>query len=334
MSANPRVLMPIACLLTLLTGCATVGTSVGRIVDPFNLVGLGAPPIRIGVTRLDLSPPPLLLPKAVLFEENLSFHLGSAVSIDLLTPRQIRVHLGSGRLKFAMLSTEDYCAAAPGACSEILAVPLNEHKQAYRKGLIVVAPKSPIRSLSDIRSQRFHFMPRGNLLNEAAVGALMDAGLSKADLDKGLLGLELDTYHISSLEVAKAVVLEGRAAGVIDEADYLAWRDTGGSLLLLSPSKDQVRVIGETVRIPEGPFVVSVNTDPALKAKVQDYLLQTLPKRKLVLAALGCTGFAPPIDPKEYEPYCRIHYRLHPETQPPEPQDSPETRPAESQPAP
>ena len=37
-----------------------------------------------------------------------------------------------------------------------------------------------------------------------------------------------------------------------------------------------------------------------------------LPKHKLVLASMGYTGFAPPLDVREYEPYFAAHRKLHP----------------------
>jgi ABC-type phosphate/phosphonate transport system substrate-binding protein len=294
----------------LTTGCS-VGHSVGGLVDPFNLLGLGKPPVRIGVTSLELTPPPIIIPKRALFEDNLAFHLGEPVSFDLMTPRQIRVHLGTGRLKFAMLSPADFCEIVEADNSRILAVPANDNGHTYRRGLIIVSARSTVRSLEELKSKRFHFMPKGNSLNEAALGALMEAGITVTKLDKGILGLELDTYHINSLEVAKSVVLED-TAGVIDAADYEKWKDSGGSLVLLSPSKDQVRVIAETVRVPEGPFVVSIHTAPELTEKLRRYLLDEVNKKPLVLSSLGFSKFVEPIDPAEYRAFGELHRRLHP----------------------
>ena len=70
-----------------------------------------------------------------------------------------------------------------------------------------MSPKSPIHALSEIKGQRFHFLPAENqILNEAALGALLEAGIDKSEIDKGILGLGLDTTHINSLEVASLVV--------------------------------------------------------------------------------------------------------------------------------
>jgi len=316
-----RVLLACGLSLGLLVGCQ----DVGRVLDPFNALGFAKPPIRVGVTTLDLTPP-FMLPKWELLRLALANHLQEPVQFELLTPRQIRVHLGTGRLKFALLRPQDYAQVAPAQTCEILGVPINAKGQSYRQGLIVVSAKSSVHSLSEVKSRRFHFMPHGDLLNDAALGALLEAGIEGADVDKGIPLPILDTHHISSLEVAKSVVLEegANAAGVIDEADYNKWPDKGGSFLLLSPSKDQVRVLGKTVRIPEGPFVVSVNTPPELKKKAIDFLFNVAPKNhKLALLALNCKGFAQPVEPKAYEPFGKIHRKLHPpKTEPPSSRDA------------
>jgi len=323
-----RTFLPVPRLwaVAVLAVCGCSG--VGEVVDPFNVLGLARPPLRIAVTTLDLAPPPLMLPKRTLFQQDLTFHLDEPVTFELLTPRQVRVHLGTGRVKFAMLTAADYMHIAPAGTSRILALPRNRHGDVFRRGLIITARNSPVQQLSDARSRRFHRMPPGDDLNDAALAALIEAGVAARDVDKGILGLELDTSHISSLEVAKSVALEAAegAVGVIDEHDYNAWPRTGGSLVLLMPSQDQVRVIGTTVRVPSGPFVVSVHTPEETTNKVRDYLFNVAARNKLVLAAMDCTGFAEPIPVEEYEPYFAAYRRLHPEaaSQPGEDEPPPE----------
>lgn len=269
-------------------------------------------PIRIGVTSLDLSPLPPFLPKRFLFAEDLQTYLDEPVIFDLLQPRQIRVHLGTGRLKFAMLTPADYAEIMSADNCQMVAVPRNPRGQIYRRGLIVVSPRSRIQSLAELRKVRFHFLPLGDVLNEVAMGALLDAGIQMEEVDKGILGLQLDTLHINSVEVAKSVVIEENAAGIIDEDEYNTWPERGGSLLLFAPSKEQVRVIGKTVRVPEGPFVASKETPRELVDKVRDYLFESAGNKALVFAALGCSGFAEPISPDEYRDYAALHEKLKP----------------------
>jgi ABC-type phosphate/phosphonate transport system substrate-binding protein len=305
----------LASLAFLLGGCQTVG----GLVDPLNVRAMGKPPVRVGVTKMELAPGLFFLPKWSLLNDALAYRLQEPVAFQLMQPRQVRVHLGTGRLSFAMLPPGDYAEVAGEDNHEILAVPLNRHGTTSRRGLIVVGAKSPIQALSEIKNQRFHFLPEGSVLNDAALGALLEAGVAQAELDKGILGLTLDTRHISSAEVVKSVVLEGNVAGVIDEADYDKWPKTGGLLLLPVPlpSQDHVRIIARTVNVPEGPFLVSTQADPEMVAKVRDYLLNKVSQQKLVVAPLDYRGFAGPIDRKEYEPFFAIHRKLYPpQTQP------------------
>jgi ABC-type phosphate/phosphonate transport system substrate-binding protein len=293
--------LPLA--LAVLCGCQGLKT----VVDPLNVLGGEKPPIRVGVTTLDLAPPPLMLPKRELFNLAMADYLKEQVQFELLTPRQIRVHLGTGRMAFAILRPIDYAQMTPTDACQVLAMPLNANRQPYRQGLIVTAPKSAIKELSDARSARVHFMPDGNPLNDALVGAMVEAGIPKERIDKGILGLGLDTHHISSLEVAKSVVLEEKAVGVIDEADYNKWPKSGGSLVFLTPSQDQVRVIGKTARAPEGYFVVSAKAPPGLKSKIDEFLFTAAPKyHKLALASMDITGYARPSDEQQYESYSRL----------------------------
>jgi ABC-type phosphate/phosphonate transport system substrate-binding protein len=268
---------------------------------------------------------PPFLPKRFLFQEDVQELLHQPVAFDLMTARQIRVHLASGRMQFAMLSPADYAEIAPASVAEVLAVPTNAHGQTSRQGLIVVAPNSRLHSVAELKGIRFHFMPSGDVLNEAALGALLDAGVEPDNIDKGILGLELDTSHISSLEVAKSVVLEDNAAGVIDEADYQAWPETGGSLVLLSPSKAQVRVIGKTVRVPEGPFVASLAAPSDLRSKLRNYLLDDINNKKLVLGVLGVNGFTKPVAAEEYKDYAEVHRKLQARKNPQAPAETQES---------
>lgn len=283
-----------------------------NILGPLDVLGVMRKPIRVGETTIEFTLPPVILPKRELLRLGMAEHLKEPVQLELMTTRQIRVHLSTGRMSFALVRPHEFTEVAQTGSCEILAVPLNKAGQTHRQGLLVVAPKSPVKTVADMKGIRFHFMPRGDLLNDAALGALMETGIPVKEVDKSLLGLGLDTFHINSLEVAKSVVLEN-GAGVIDEADYNRWPEKGGSFILLSPSRDQVRVVGKTIRIPEGPFVCSTHVSPELKQRMSEFLFKVAPnKYKLALAAMDARGFAPPIGPEEYQAFHDFYRKLHP----------------------
>jgi hypothetical protein len=303
-----RLLIAVMISIAGLAGCA----EVEKAVDPLNVLGITRPPVRVGITTLEFSPPPLMLPKRSLFRQDLAFHLDEPVVFELLTPRQVGVHLGSGRLSFAMLSAADFAEVSRHETADILAVPVNELDRTYRQGLIITAAKSSIEDLADAKGKRFHRLPANHPLNDAALATLLEAGVVETDLDRGILGLQLTGTHINSFEVAKSVVVEGEAIGVIEEADYEKWPEEGGNFVLMSPSRNHIRVIARTIRVPEGPVVVAKQVDPELREQVSEYLLNVINDKKLVLAPLGCKRFAEPIDIEQYEPYFEQYYKLRP----------------------
>ena len=285
----------------------------GDPLGQFDMLGLMAAPIRVGETNLEFAPPPLMLPKRGFFRDALAEQIKQPVQFELMTPRQIRVHLNTGRTSFAIVKPQEVPEIMSTDACEIMAIAINNAGKTYRQGLIITAPNSPFKTIADAKGSRFHFMSLGDLLNDAAMGALIEAGIPRKEMDKSILGLGLDTTHLNSMEVAKSVVLEGKAAGIIDEADYEKWPDKGGSLVLLMPSKDQVRVIGKTMRIPEWPFLVSKRVDPDIKQRVSNLLFKLAPdKYKLALAAMDMKGFAAPIAPKSYDAFAELYWKLHP----------------------
>lgn len=292
---------------------AGLGCEAAReTLDPLNLTGLASEPVRVGVTTLDMKPP-LMWPRRHLFRLAMANHLEQPVQFEVMTPRQIRVHLGTGRLQMAMLQPGDVTEVMEAGNAKILAVPVGSNLQPDRQGLIIVGPKSDLNSLADFAGHRFHFLQRDDLLNLAALGTLLDAGVSEEQIDKGILGLGLDTYHLNSVEVAKSVAVEQNAFGVIEESAYQKWPATGGSMLLLRPSKDQVRVIAKTVRIPGGPIVIARDVSPDFEKRVKEFLFDRAPtNHRLALAAMDVVTYSNPIDPRAYDGFGRIWTELKP----------------------
>lgn len=310
---------PIIICLFILTGVSGLSgcSTVGHVVDPLNFRGLGKNPVRIGITELKWTTPPLMLPRHSLLNDNLAFYLNEPVIFDLLLPRQIRVHLYSGRINYALLAPGDYCRVSLCEDARLLAMARNTEGQILRRGLIIVSADSDIKTLEDLKMRRFHLLPRDDPLNLAARDLLLEADIAEDDLDQGLLGLGIGTRHISSFEVAKSVNFEKDTAGVIDAREYEKWPKTDGNFLLLNPSQDMYRVLGETVSVPVGFVVASVHNSPELDKKVKNYLLNVVEKRQLVIKPMGYSGFTAPIAPEQYEPFMRLYRRTYPpETEP------------------
>lgn len=307
-------------LLALSGGCATL--------DPLQLRSFGSPPVRIGITEYDIDPGLNLLPEWSLLNDDLERYLGRTVAFQTMQSRQICVHLcRTGRLQFALLSPVDYSEIVCEHEHEILAVPLGRNGKIHRMGLVVVSPESGITALSDLKGKRFHFLRDEPGLNEAALGVLFDAGVRRDDLQLETWLTDPGTEHSNSGAVARSVVLDTRSAGVIDADEYASWPESGGivTVPVTLPSKDKVRILAETVPVPNGPFIASPNAPEEMKEQVRTYLLSVIPSRmfngQLVLGPLGYVGFVKPPDPQAYQPFIEMYRRMHAD-------DPPEVYPA------
>lgn len=214
--------------------------------------------------------------------------------------RSIRYHLGTGRMEFAWVSATEYAEITRRDVSKLVAIPVNTAGTQERSGLIIVKKDSKVQSLKDVKGKRFEFGPRKDaILHWAALEALKKEGLTEKDIVKQ--ALPPFGHHINSYEVAKAVLLEGAEAGVVDELEFRSWPEKKTLLTPLSVCQDQFRVIAETDPVPEGPIIASKKIDPALFSKMQDLLIHKLKGDKSVLGKLHYQAFVEP-DPTLYQP--------------------------------
>jgi ABC-type phosphate/phosphonate transport system substrate-binding protein len=256
-------------------GCA--GQDIG-VFKPLQEALRMKKPVRIGINRVQLNP--VDAPWGG-FTRGLQKKLGSPVQVIYYQPFQISGQLNRGYLDFAILSATDYVQVGGDNCI-LLAKPINTLGQTSRYGLIIAKKDSKVQTVADLKGQRFAFGPPGDATCDlAAQYCLMQAGIGPGDLQKELLPAPLAGHHLNSFEVAKAVANEPVAAGAVDEVAYSSWPEKGVPIIKATPiagvlqlvSKDQFRVIGKTITLPEGPIVASNKADPALVASVKEYLL-------------------------------------------------------------
>ncbi len=273
-------------------------------------------PVRIGIAVPAESSDSVLNPMRWLqlkhppwheLENQLSRKLNRPVAVEPMEPFQIAAHLRSGRLDFGWLPAVDYLEMLKdGELGPVLAL----SEGGVRRGLIVTAAGSSVQNIGDLKQRRFAFGPKGDaVLDVAAREALLKAGVSEADLAKELLPLPGSLqYHVSSEEAAKEVIYGlnlghlATAAGVIEEAEYMGYAETGGRLLPLPRfSKDQFRILGRTEPMPvhtvdDGPFVAGKETDPELSATVSKFLLALHETHRAAALDLGVARFCAPPD--------------------------------------
>ncbi len=292
-------------------GCVTRGDAPPidfRILDPFKLrntiVGFGKPPVRVGVThtmRVD--------PDAAAPSEDLQWAMQSAlahpVQFEVLQPFQIKAHLQSGRLQFAMIADEQQAEILdePGV-ARVVAHPVFEPGANEKCGLLITAADSDITAIDQLKGRRIAFGRRGHpITHVAAMRFLEDHGVPMDSIPRQLVPLPGSLqHHISSPETAWSVVHEsekqfgalGVAAGFILKSDYDTWPETGGNYLLRQLAKSQVRVLGETPPIPDipdGPVLVSDQTDAELAGRFEKFLLEDLPRNRQVCKTIGLVRY-------------------------------------------
>lgn len=295
MAANRRAAWAASVGVALAVGCTS--TPVTRLVDPLGVFFSQEEPVRIGINRVHLPLSPLAWhPPWWPLQEALTREVGRPVQFESLQPFQIKAHLRDGRLSFALVTATDYAEIAEGGIPKLLCVAVHSAGRSERVGLIVVAANSDVKSVADLKGKRFAFGPRRHpVLHVAAVDALAQGGVSVADLRKELLPLPGSLqFHLNGPEAAKAIVYEfGIEAGVIDELAYEQWPATGGTLLPLSFSRDQVRVLARTAAVPEDAVLVAPDCDPDLAAKVKRFLEAGANDVPAVLEPLGIAKFVP-----------------------------------------
>ena len=194
-----------------------------------------------------------------------------------------------GYLDFAILSATDYAQIGGMECCHLLAQPVNVLGARTRHGLIIAKKDSKIQAVADLKGQHFAFGPSWDAASHlAAAYAFLEAGLEPSDIARELVPVPLARrHHLDSFEVGKAVAYEPlMPAGAVDEVEYSAWPDKGGSVILQTISKDEFRVIARTVELPEGPIVASPKADPKLVETVKAYLLSDRVPQK-ALKAMG-----------------------------------------------
>jgi hypothetical protein len=287
-------------------GCADIRGKV----DHFKLGNFSKRPIRVAITNLQYSPPPhFLVPSHRLFCDNLSFYLDHPVCFELLTPRQIRVHLADGRTNFAMLSAGDFAQIADSPDYEMLAVPVHKSGKTSRQGLVVVSAESPIQSLANLKGSILYLIPQEDLINGAGLGLLLEAGVVEKGTEGKPVGIEIRKCN-SAESLVERVCKDPKSGGIIPAAAYEKWRESTERLIIPQPSRSQVRIISKTVLIPNGPFIASTHNPPELTEKVHTYLLKEVSKWQPILSPMGYTGFAKPRAKGDYKPFFDVYDKV------------------------
>lgn len=296
--------------------CSTVGCASTSLT-----------PVRFATTRGSAEPMMLLdlllnsLETAPFrnVQNGLGRAIGRRTQFMVLKPMQMHAHLLSGHVQFAFVDQGDEATVIADGAGRIIARPVFAEEPPTSTALFVVSKNSKLQSLSDLKGKRIAFGPPNHpALHWGALAALQSAGVGYQDLAKQLVPIPGSLqYHISSLESAKAALFAIEAdVGVVDEASYSDWPESGGNvvgnLLSLSISRDQLRVIGRSEKIPlfpSGAVVASRHADPELIEKVRHYLTKVLPKKRRITKPLGLITYEAPASQDQTSRHERVESR-------------------------
>jgi len=210
----------------------------------------------------------------------------------------IAAQLEQGNLAYAFLSAAEYAAIENPEKLTPLAAGVNSLGRTSRKALIVARSNSSIQKIAECKGKRFAFGGyRDPLTDFAARRTIEEAGLSVKDLWPELIPpppIAMEGRLYLRDDVAKTVVNDPTVeVGVVDEAYYVRLPESGGNFIT-GPSRDQLRVIGETVAVPEVLFVAGPSAEPRITELLKDELLNAVKDDEAACRQLGLKGFAAP----------------------------------------
>jgi ABC-type phosphate/phosphonate transport system substrate-binding protein len=223
------------------------------------------------------------------FRVALSDATGRPVQVEQLKAFQVALQLEGGRLDFALLSDEQFAEVAEqiDRCEVVARAVVID-----RVGLIVAKASSDVQSMEQVAGHRFSFGPRGDpVLHYATAAALEAAGVTVDAIQRELVPLHSLQYHLSAFESAKEIAYGTTDVGVIDQAEYESYPETGGTLIPVSFAKDQFRILGHTSPLDLGPFVAAPDADPKMTRAVRKFLLSTGDQRTCVTGSIGVASF-------------------------------------------
>jgi len=270
------------------TGCQS-GAPGARFLSFF---GLSQQPVVVALTPelgvLDPFTPHEPLRKA------LSAALHRPVQLRLCFPFQLDPGLNWGFYDFALVTPAAYAELNGRERFEILASSVDESGRAARPALLVVAADSPIQSVADLRGKSVAFGPLGDSrTHHAAVVLLQEHGLKKTDLSLSLLPLPGSLRHFPKMrDVALSVINGSSDAGFIDQAAFEELPETAD--VEDEPARSRLRVIAQTMALPDKIVVCSPKTDRSTVGAVADFLLSVAETQPEVLRPLLLSAYQKP----------------------------------------
>jgi len=256
-----------------------------------NVFGLEKPVNVALVTENALDTLALMTPYDGLMQA-LGKEIGRPVLLEPVFAFQAGPNLCDGLRHLALAPPALYVQLQGRDLMPVLAAPGLSEAQVARPAVLVVKSDSPVKAVTDLRGQRLAFGPRTDSRTyNAALTLLVDSGFSPTDI-AGDIPLLQDIFwrHVASVRARTQLVLDGTVKGAfLDQADWeaLPERDERAN----EPCRSKLRVVGQTLAIPDLLVCASPKLGDDLRVRVQNYLLQVGTQNPDVVKPMHCAGF-------------------------------------------
>lgn len=224
----------------------------------------------------------------------LSQRLDRPATCDLAFTFQIEGHLQIGLAQLAMVTPRHYAAFSDPRRFEVLAVSRDERGRPARPAVLVVRRESSIRRVEDLAHKVVAFGPAGDPRTHlAALLLLNDHGLSKGDLALEPLPLPGSLKHFTNMRsVAQSVIRGSSDAGFVDLRSWERWAEEPADLP--HPDRSRLRVVAETIALPDLLVLRSPKLDDPTAERVRSFLLSADRTASEALRPLDIAGFVAP----------------------------------------
>jgi ABC-type phosphate/phosphonate transport system substrate-binding protein len=220
--------------------------------------------------------------------------LGRPVGWDLCFPLQLESSLAIGLSHMAIISPADYAHLQNRERFPVIAVPVDEGPRVVHPAVLVVRADAAVKSVEELRGKIVAFGPAGDSRTHlAALELFARHGLKATDLSLELLPVPGSLKHMSNARaVAQTVMNFSSEAGFIDQADWEEFPEHAERRD--DPARDRLKVIAETIALPDQLIVASPKLDAATLQKVREILLAADREHPEALAPLHVTAYQAP----------------------------------------
>ncbi len=285
------IVLSAAALLTL-TGCQTIPTRI------LSLIGLSKQPIVLALATENRPTAPLEplnpFPPYTALQQALSHELDRPVALEVCFPFQLGLGLDGGLYSVAVVDGAEYARLSGPRDLRVLAVSVDRQGYFERSAVLVVAARSPARTVPELRGKVVAFGPADDArTHHAALELLERSGLAKAHLSLEVLPLPGSLKHMPDARSAAQSVINGSSdAAFLDEAAWTALPEHTPQAD--EPARDKLRIIARTRPVPDRVVVASPKLPDDAANRIHAFLVTVASQHPDVLKPLGISGYMLP----------------------------------------